>query len=291
MRRACRSGFTLVEIIVVLGIIIMLAGLLFPLIGRFKESAKRVQCLNNLRSLTQAWIAYAGDNERHLCSSNPQSPPGWVNKVAVLDPQNLGPIKSGRLWPYLNDTGLYRCPDDTTNPTINPVSYAANGLLNGPLGNPFTYARLDDIPNPSKTFVFIEQAYPLIARSPDNPNLGGVNPNLFSTPLYPNPPVLRVTSWPGQNHKGNKAYAEGTGISFADGHAIFWQYADTRTGNLQESFAAGLNGSLYTNGSLTPPGTFPFLTNSPDVFQLMAWSGGPLPPDPPKLYDPTKPWP
>jgi len=57
MSRRRTSGFTLVEIIVVLGIIIMLAGLLFPLIGRAKEAGKRAQCLNNLRSLTQAWIA------------------------------------------------------------------------------------------------------------------------------------------------------------------------------------------------------------------------------------------
>ena len=40
MRRRC-SAFTLVEIIVVLGIIIMLAGLLFPLIGRFKDLSVR----------------------------------------------------------------------------------------------------------------------------------------------------------------------------------------------------------------------------------------------------------
>jgi len=277
MRRRI-SGFTLVEIIVVVGIIIMLAGLLFPLIGRFKEAGKRAQCLNNVRSLTQAWLAYAADNQRHICRAG-TGPSGWI--IRVPDPKHVGPVKNGVLYPYLNSIEAYRCPDDTTDAKIFPFSYAVNGLLNGGIGNPFPYTRLDDIPSPTATFVFIEQSTPF----------GGGAAGTFGTVLYPNPPVLRVNSWPGQYHKGYKAYAEGTAISFADGHAIFWQYSDTRTGNLQESFTAGLNGPMYVNGNAVPLNKFPFLTNSPDVFQLMAWSGGPLPPDPPKFYDPTQPWP
>jgi len=261
MRRSRHSAFTFLELLVVLGIIMMLAGLLFPLIGRAREAGKRAQCLSNLRSLTQAWLAYAGENERNFCNAQ-----GWK---ATLTPSV--PVKGADPW---------RCPDDASSPTLNPFSYAINAYLNGGLGNPFPLKKLDDIQSSPNTFVFIEQAW-----------VGGQIPGVFATPIYPTIPVLRVSAWPGQNHKGNKAYAEGTGISFADGHAIFWQYADTRTGNLQESFSGGLNGPLYTNGAPTPLNTFPFLTNSPDVFQLMAWSGGPQPPDPPKLYDPTKPWP
>jgi len=268
MRRPRNSAFTLLELLVVIGIIILLAGLLFPLIGRFQESGKRAQCLNNLRSLTQAWIAFAGDNGRTLCG-----PQGWDSTLA----------------PYVNkSTAPYRCPDDNTDLKVNSFSYAINGYLAGPVGNPFPLKKLDDIPSSSKTFVFIEQAYPLIRGTVANPNIGGKISGVFSTPLYPNPPVLNVNAWPGQNHKGNKAYAEGTGISFADGHAIFWQYADTRTGNLQQAFTAGLNGPLMTNGAPTPLNKFPFLTNSPDVFQLEAWSGGPVPPDIYELYDPAK---
>jgi type II secretory pathway pseudopilin PulG len=271
MRRR-NSGFTFVEIIVVLGIIIMLAGLLFPLVGRFKEAGKRTQCLNNLRSLTQAWIAYAGDNDRHICSSG-AGPTGWITRAP--DPKHIGPVKNGKLYPYLNSIDPYRCPDDLSDPKFSPISYSINGLLNGPIGNPFTYTRLEDIQSPSATFVFIE----------------GGSGGTYVTVLYPNPPVLRLNSWPGQNHKGAKAYAEGSAISFADGHAIFWTYADTRTGNFAESYEAGLNGPRYTNGQPTPANLFAFDTNSPDVFQLMAWSGGPLPPNPPKMYDPTQPWP
>ena len=252
------SAFTLIEILVVLGIIIMLAGLLFPLIGRAKEAGKRAQCLNNLRSLTQAWIAYAADNNRHLVFGGMDAS-GWLNKTPDL--QHLGPIKRGKLYPYLNSTDPYRCPDDGSDLNFNPCSYAINNQLNG--GVPSTPTRIDDIQAPVRTFAFIEQA-----------STGQVINNVFATPVYPGIPIL--SSWPGENHHGAKAYAEGTGISFADGHAIFWTYSDTRTGNLREAAAAHL-------GTLD--------TNSPDVFQLKAWSGGPPPPDPPKLYDPTQPWP
>src|SRR3954464_12626515 len=204
MRRRT-SAFTLVEIIVVLGIIIMLAGLLFPLIGRFKEAGKRAQCLSNVRTLTQAWLAYPADNQRHICNGGTGST-GWINRT--FDPQRLGPIKRGKLYPYLNIIAPYRCPDDTTHPNVFSVSYAVNGLLNGGIGNPFPYTRLEDIQSPSATFVFIEQSTPF----------GGGAAGTFGTVLYPNPPVLRVGSWPGQYHKGNKAYAEGTALSFADGH-------------------------------------------------------------------------
>src|SRR4051812_28626035 len=99
MRHFRRTAFTLVEIIIVLGIIIVLVGLLFPLIGRAREAGKRATCMSNLRSLTQAWIAYAGENEGHFCSSDPTVAPGWYNRVPTLDPDHIGPIKSGVLYP------------------------------------------------------------------------------------------------------------------------------------------------------------------------------------------------
>src|SRR5579859_2850774 len=235
-----RRAFTLVEVIIVLGIIILLMGLLFPLIGRAKEAAKRTQCLSNLRSLTQAWIAYAADNGRHFCSSDPTTPQGWINRVPLLDPKMLGPVKSGRLFPYVNEITFFHCPDDTsdpTNPLAPPSSYAINGLLNGPIGIPFTLTKLEDIQSAPGTFVFIEQCLPA------GSNVPGKTPCCFATPIFPSP-VLGLNAWPGENHRGAKAGSEGTCISFADGHAIFWQYADPRTGNIAQSAESGQNGPV-----------------------------------------------
>jgi len=39
---------------------------------------------------------------------------------------------------------------------------------------------------------------------------------------------------PGQNHPGTKSNSDGTGLSFSDGYAIFWQYSDPRVGNIMQ---------------------------------------------------------
>jgi type II secretory pathway pseudopilin PulG len=266
LKVTARRAFSLLELLVVIGIIIALAGLLLPVFSHVREEAKRVQCVSNLRQLTTAWLAYAGDNQRHLCSSAPGPFNNWIGPLVY----DVDRIERGVLWPYLKDERVYRCPSDESSPAANRSSYSCNGLLAGPVGIPFPLLRLDDIQTPANTFVFIEQAITLDAHSL---NMGRIG-NCFNVPIYPQY-YFGAGGWPGENHHGYNAPAVGTGVSFADGHAIFWQYSDPRTGNLIES-AWTLKGS----GSEFPTALAP---NSPDVYQLEAWSGGPMPPPIPQL--------
>jgi prepilin-type N-terminal cleavage/methylation domain-containing protein/prepilin-type processing-associated H-X9-DG protein len=141
------SGFTLVELLVTISIILILAGTLLPALARAKSSACSVSCVGNFRQLGMGVEMYANDNKNHLPGCQ-HSLPSW--KIGLA--------------PY-SGTNVYYCPNDAmlhSTETNLPERYsiALNDFLTPhPYGaRTLDYSVKGSIPAPAETILFAETA-------------------------------------------------------------------------------------------------------------------------------------
>jgi len=108
MRR--RRGFTLVELLVVIGIIALLISILLPALSKARRQAKTVQCQSNMRQVAAALIMYINDNKGHFPPAQAQA---QTSNVIYPD---------GFWWPdalvegkYISAPSLYDTPGSSTS--------------------------------------------------------------------------------------------------------------------------------------------------------------------------------
>jgi prepilin-type N-terminal cleavage/methylation domain-containing protein len=110
--RPARGGFTLVELLVVIGIIALLISILIPALNKAREQSMRLKCLSNLKQIGTAVVMYANDSKQFLvfCNWGPEAgrPAGWLYTPPAQEREDLP--KTGLLWPYLKTLEVYKCP-------------------------------------------------------------------------------------------------------------------------------------------------------------------------------------
>jgi len=103
-------GFTLVELLVVIGIIALLISILLPALNRARQAAYSVACQSNMRQVGQAMAMYQ--------NANKGSYPMWDTHVLVTWYPNIFRIAWARtLWNsnYLTNANVYMCPAKPPN--------------------------------------------------------------------------------------------------------------------------------------------------------------------------------
>ena len=168
MKRTTRpTGFTLVELLVVIGIIALLISILLPSLNRARETANRVKCASNLRQIGQAILLYSNDNRGTYPRTVAKSPTAateqatWGTNYLGTDPYSgtAGGLGAGSAAgrPADNDVTaslfmLLRTQDITSEVFTCPSSNAEKDLFGGGTNAPINRSNFSDEKNLSYSY-------------------------------------------------------------------------------------------------------------------------------------------
>jgi prepilin-type N-terminal cleavage/methylation domain-containing protein/prepilin-type processing-associated H-X9-DG protein len=217
--RCRRAGFTLVELLVVIGIIALLISILLPALGRARENANRVACASNLRQLGVAFVMYAGENRgwfpfaAALGESDPRTGAGWRSEDWIYW-QVPRDRRDSRIAPYINGfpERVLICPaDDLTIHTrkIYPDPYQYSYTMNMAMSSDPSQGKLTKIATirrSSEKILLVDEDELSLDDGNFNPYLVGTNIENFLATRH-------------DRHRNN-VHARGN-VAFADGHCDY----------------------------------------------------------------------
>lgn len=122
-RRRRHDAFTLVELLVVIGIIAALIAILLPALNKAREAAKKTACLSNMRQIGLGMLMYANDNKGYLPSPSTVGYQPWGPSWALVLIENK--YVPGDMTTY--SSPVFVCPSDNVPRNWGyPISYYAN---------------------------------------------------------------------------------------------------------------------------------------------------------------------
>jgi prepilin-type N-terminal cleavage/methylation domain-containing protein/prepilin-type processing-associated H-X9-DG protein len=223
-------AFSLIELLVVVGIIALLLGLLLPALKRAREQARAVQCASNIGQINKALFMYAAANRGLL-----PIPSGLPDSVLTPEQmewydiryEDLGRLnyRDGALWPFIGANlearkQLFLCPSDEEPRYIQDYAYRdPHANTNYPRDFSYNFTtymggtagahgrasalRITKVRNASNKILIIEQEMPVSAQ--------GFALSAFAQNLPSDPPA-GIVVWLTRRHMGK------ANEGFADGH-------------------------------------------------------------------------